>query len=179
MTYNAGPKVSRELYEKSQRTGKQAKRLKGEALELRKTIARVRKSRRSRGKPDPLTFTRIRLLRKIESRRDAAALAYEEDTRKTLITAARIARSMGLDVRSSTAKTGRISSYYARDRHGATIRISDHEIPATAQREFMAQAHGQVCYNGYHGVEVIIDRPRTKTWIRRAITLAVNGRSIY
>ena len=71
-----------------------------EALELRKTIARVRKSRRTRGKPDPLTFTRVRLLRKIETRRDAAALAYEEDTRKTLITAARIARSMGLDVRS-------------------------------------------------------------------------------
>jgi hypothetical protein len=94
--------------------------------------------------------------------------------RATMILVPRAAKALGLIWRKSTNRSKRVSSYYV----GSGIRISDHEIPTTAKREFMAQVHGHNYYDGYHGAEIIIDRPRSYTWLLRAILLAANGRSV-
>lgn len=105
--------------------------------------------------------------------------AEEKAVRTTLLAAAREARKLGFAVRPSKDRAGRVSSYYLTrvDLTGA-LRISDHAIPASSRREFMAAAHGRVGYDGYHGAEIIITEARSTTWLRRAIILAAAGRSI-
>ncbi len=102
--------------------------------------------------------------------------------RETLLRAARIARSLGWDVRSSTDRAGRVSSYYCYpsiDWRGPPIRISDHEIPWTEMREQRAQMAGSSFgYDGYRGLDLVIDRPRSRTWLRRALMLAAAGRDV-
>lgn len=96
--------------------------------------------------------------------------------RKSLFTAARIARKMGLDVRKSTNRAGRVSSYYCSAETGETFRLSDHEIPWTPARSAQAELYGRFCYQGFNGTEIIIDKPQSKTRLRRRILLAAAGR---
>ena len=110
-----------------------------------------------------------------ELRRSIEAQDRAEATRRSLILAARAARALGFTVRASKSRAGYISSYYCR-RGETTLRISDHDIPETPQREFMAREHGRDYYDGYHGRQLIVDEPRRYEWLRRAIILAANGR---
>ena len=105
-----------------------------------------------------------------------AELAEKKAIRDSLIRAARVARSEGFRVRASKGNDGKISSYYITRGSGSMIRISDHEIPWTAQRDNVARFNGRPGYDGFYGAELIIDRPRSNTWIRRAITLVEAGR---
>jgi hypothetical protein len=109
---------------------------------------------------------RLRMAR--ERRADDAAQAV----RATLVRAAAIARSLGFSVRSSKMH-GRVSSYYA-ERDGVTLRISDHDIPETPERAHAAGGY----YDGYRGRWLKIDRPRSDLWLRRAVQLAADGRSV-
>lgn len=108
--------------------------------------------------------------------REKRAEERSKATRKSLLAAARVARKMGLDVRKSVSRNGRVSSYYCSTPGGKDFRISDHEIPWTAEREHMAVFHGRSSYTGFHGSEIIIDEPRSDVWLRRAIILARAGR---
>jgi len=112
---------------------------------------------------------------KREIERERAKREREEATRHSLILAARAARALGFTVRASKSRAGYISSYYCR-RGETTLRISDHDIPETPQREFMAREHGRDYYDGYHGRQLIVDEPRRYEWLRRAIVLAAAGR---
>lgn len=111
--------------------------------------------------------------RAAEQRREAREVAI----RATLLAAAREARKLGFTVRSSKSRDGRISSYYC-TREDQSLRISDHDIPWKPHREFKATMHGRDGYDGYHGDQLIIDAPRSATWLRRAITLTAAGRGI-
>lgn len=108
--------------------------------------------------------------------REQQKQADAEAARATLLRAARIARALGFHVRASHMH-GRVSSYYCR-RGDQSLRISDHAIPSTVQRELVARLHGRESYDGYHGHELIIDRARSATWLRRAIILTAAGRSV-
>jgi hypothetical protein len=108
--------------------------------------------------------------------RAAREAARREAVRKSLIAAAAVARRMGLQVRASRARDGRVSSYYCAASDGVRIRISDHEIPWTEKREFMAAGRGG--YFGYPGPELVLTRPRRTEWLRRALVLLAAGRSV-
>ena len=101
--------------------------------------------------------------------------ARDEATRVSLLLAARAARALGFVVRSSKNRSGHISSYYCQ-RGGATLRISDHDIPSTLRRDYIAQTHGRAYHDGYHGQQLIVDQPRRYEWLRRAVILAAAGR---
>jgi hypothetical protein len=111
-----------------------------------------------------------------EARRLADAEALGAAISDTLKSAARTARSMGWKVRASTSRSGRISSYYVRPPCGPEIRISDHEIPANAKREMLAEVHGRSFYDGYHGPQLLIDAPHSPVWCRRMLVLIAAGR---
>jgi hypothetical protein len=96
--------------------------------------------------------------------------------RRSLITAAAIARRLGLRVRASRTRDGRVSSYYCTTCDGLRFRLSDHEIPWTEQREFMASERGG--YFGYPGLQLVLTRPRRTEWLRRAVVLLAAGRSV-
>ena len=99
---------------------------------------------------------------------------YTKEIRKTLLCAARIARSMGFDVEKSADRKGHVSSYYARrDPFGKPVRISDHNLPVTPQRELMSNVHGG---GSPFAGEVIIMKPMSKTRLRRLLVLAEAGR---
>lgn len=168
---------TKEQYEASQKPGK---KVPASAWPLRVAIRELREARAlARLRRDPLLAPlplALRLERLRRARREAAAKAQAEAQRKALLLAARVARGMGLAVRSSKDRAGRVSSYYAVPADGRTIRISDHLIPWTPTRATKAAFTGRGGYSGYPGVEIIIDRPRSKTWIRRALILAINGR---
>ena len=131
----------------------------------------------------PLTATqrlrKIRLAREheakwaveLESARNAEKLATE--IRQTLLSAARVARSMGFEVRKSTSRNGNVSSYYAKRDSKKTVRISDHKLPMTGHREMMSNFHGGG--SPFIG-EIIIDEPMSKTRLRRLLALAEGGR---
>ena len=161
--------LSREIYEQSQATGKAKKRLSKDLLAVRRHIHELRRSRALRRQGcDPLIARSMNRQAMFKARRDRRR---ETDVRNTLLRAARIARAMGFNVRSSKFD-GRVSSYYCRagNHH---VRISDHEIPWTPARE--ARGGG---FNGYAGAQIIIDRKRRDEWLRRAILLADAGRSV-
>lgn len=99
----------------------------------------------------------------------------DEAIRRSLMLAARAARKLGFKVRASSGRNRTVSSYYCHCDKGS-LRISDHDIPSTPQREFMAREHGRDTYNGYHGAQLIIDQPRRYEWLKRAIILAAAGR---
>jgi hypothetical protein len=111
-----------------------------------------------------------------EAARLSADLAQREAVRRSLITAAAIARRLGLRVRSSKDRAGHVSSYYCTTCEGIRFRLSDHEIPWTEEREFMAAERGG--YFGYPGLQLILTRPRRTEWLRRAIVLLAAGRSV-
>ncbi|MBS4052214.1 MAG: hypothetical protein KGZ69_13550 [Methylomonas sp.] len=111
-----------------------------------------------------------------EVARAKRAADHAEGVRKSMLAAAQMARDFGIAVRKSTDRNGRVSSYYCSAPGGEDFRISDHEIPWTAQRDGQARAHGHSSYTGFHGSEIIIDEPRSETWLRRAIILARAGR---
>lgn len=119
--------------------------------------------------------------RRAEADRERAAAEQARAVRESLIAAARQARRLGFSVRSSQGRAGRISSYYA-SRHdpargrSIAIRISDHELPWTPRRDFMAREHGRDGFDGFHGAELIVDRPRRAEWLRRALILTAAGR---
>jgi hypothetical protein len=127
-----------------------------------------------RAATDELAARNARLQASIDAERRARD--YADALRRTLILAARAARALGFSVRSSSGRHDLISSYYCTAACGAKLRISDHDIPATPQREFMARAHGRDTYDGYHGAQLIIDQPRRYEWLKRAIRLAAAGR---
>ena len=110
--------------------------------------------------------------------REKSRIERDAAIRSTLLRAARVARRAGLAVRPSRDRDGHVSSYYIARPGGPAIRVSDHEIPQSDRRDFMAAAHGRDFYDGYPGPEILIDRPRSATWLRRAIVLAQAGRAI-
>mgnify|MGYP001565344305 CR=1 FL=1 len=110
-----------------------------------------------------------------EIARNRAREERADATRRSLLLAARAARALGFAVRASKDRGGCISSYYCR-RDDLTLRISDHDIPSTPQRDYVAQMHGRDCHDGYHGQQLIVDEPRRYEWLRRAVMLAAAGR---
>lgn len=117
-----------------------------------------------------------RAARDAEIARQIAAEATRAAVRKTLLRAARVARAMNLYVKASKDRNGHVSSYYVQSGE-RRIRVSDHLIPATDRRDTVAFERGQYWgYDGYRGPEIIIDRERSATWLRRALTLAAAGR---
>ena len=186
MTALKGPTLDLATYERSQIRGKKAKRLPTALKDVRHEIADLRAKRGARQlRRDPLTWSAVMRLQYRRSAHETAEdtrRAEEAETRRaatraTLIRAARVARSIGWAVTSSQDRQGRVSSYYLR-RADLTIRISDHDLPATPERDFMAQCHGRLSHDGYHGPELIIDAPRSATWLRRAIILTAGGRCV-
>lgn len=163
---------------------KNAAKKSGLPIEEVRAIRALQALRRERGysRRDPLYDQKSkrenRLMWAREAAKSAAKAKFEADTRETLKHAARVARKLGFSVRSSKNQAGRISSYYAypNPQERTAIRISDHEIPATAKRDFMAQERGGSQYDGYHGAELIITEPRNETWLRRALILLANDR---
>jgi hypothetical protein len=121
-------------------------------------------------------LVRARAEAKAEVERLVADFAQREAVRRSLIDAAAIARRLGLRVRSSKDRAGHVSSYYCTTSDGIRFRISNHEIPWTEEREFMAAERGG--YFGYPGPQLILTRPRRAEWLRRAITLLAAGRSV-
>jgi hypothetical protein len=110
--------------------------------------------------------------RKAALERMERELARREGVRKTLLAAAREARKAGFTVRSSSDRAGRVSSYYAERFDEATgkrvrIRISDHEIPWTPEREARAADYGG--FYGYPGREIIIEEPLDAEQIRKLL----------
>jgi hypothetical protein len=81
-------------------------------------------------------------------------------TKDNLLFAAREARKLGYNVRKSTDKNGNVSSYYVETPSG-DVRISDHELPYSPRRDFMATEHGQAGFSGFHGGELIVDQNTT------------------
>lgn len=156
---------------------------------------RAERWRRRQGTGDPLISARTsrpyrtpsalaKRREKEEARHMAAQAALERDrqreeraaaVRKSLISAAAVARKMGFSVRKSESLRGLVSSYYATPPGGGRpIRISDHEIPWTPARDARAADHGG--FNGYPGTELILDEPRRAEWVRRWLFLALDGR---
>jgi hypothetical protein len=119
----------------------------------------------------------VRAQAQAERERIVADLARRAAIRLSLISAAAVARRMGLRVRASMDRFERVSSYYCSTPDGSVrFRISDHEIPWTEEREERAAEGGG--YFGYPGPQLILTRPRRPTWLRRAITLLVAGRDV-
>lgn len=179
-----GPRPTADEFQRSQLPSKKALRQPDRIRALRRDIAAVRDARRRlmSGPPDWLMIPiQVRLIHRRWAKQREAELAREcerDGARRALIAAARIARAKGWSVRASRDRQGRISSYYVSrfDRSAAPIRISDHEIPETEDRLTKAAMHGAFQYDGYRGPQIIITRPRSATWIRRALTLAEAGR---
>ena len=95
--------------------------------------------------------------------------------RADLLRAARVARKMGLIVKSSKSRNGNISSYYVqREFRGKRIRISDHDIPWTHTRD--ARTDGN--FDGSADIYAAADPIRRNIWWQRAITLALAGREV-
>ena len=113
-----------------------------------------------------------------EADRLAEALRIERRAavRAGLLAAARLARKLGYDVRASRGRDRRVSSYYCRKGAGPAIRLSDHAIPESPRRLDAALAHGRFGYDGYRGPEILLDRPRSATWLRRSFLLREAGR---
>lgn len=96
-------------------------------------------------------------------------------TRKALKQAAHLARNMGNLVSASFDRNGRISSYYFLI-YGRDIRISDHKLPWTPKRDFMAKENGRDGFEGFHGGELIVDSSMKNLRIKRKLILIAAGR---
>lgn len=174
-----------------------------EVAALTEEVARIRHLRavRAARKPglDPLVVAaRTRAWRRPSARSAAAREAAERQearrreveallagqarraaARASVIAAARLARQLGWQVRASHDPDGRVSSYYARPPGGGPqVRISDHEIPWSSARHSRSAVYGHAGYDGYSGPEILFDRRRGATWIRRALALAGAGRAV-
>ena len=189
MTALKGPTLDLATYERSQIQGKKAKRLSSALKDVRHEIVDLRAERGARQlRRDPLTWSTAMRLQYRRNAHEAAedtqraeeATDRRAATRATLSRAARVARRLGYWVRPSKDRAGRISSYYLDivHAHVAVIRISDHDLPTTPERNYMARCHGRLSHDGYHGPELIIDAPHSATWLRRAIVLTAGGRCV-
>lgn len=130
---------------------------------------------------EKLKALRSRLKERREEQWEARKEAEAAATRRNLLNAGAVARDMGLNVRASKGRDGRISSYYVSQpgARGAAVRISDHEIPWTPAREAAAAAHGDAMRSSvFAGDQILVDHETTKLRVRRLLTLALNGRSI-
>lgn len=156
-----------------------AKKVPARAKDLRRSIAALRLARCLAKTPDPLLVRRDVRARNLDWERRAAgeeaAAKSAREIRLTLLGAARQARALGFRVTASKDRDGRISSYYIATPAGP-VRISDHALPQTAQRDCMARAHGREFFDGYHGPEIIIDRPLGSQYLRDLILTAGAGR---
>ena len=132
-----------------------------------RTKSKVAESERQAAEREAAYRTSFERLRRQADKRAA--------TRKSLLRAARVARKMGYAVRASKGREGRVSSYYCSG-DKVFLRISDHEIPWTPERESRNEHRGG--FDGFHGAEIIIEGDRREVWLRRAILLAANGRSV-
>lgn len=87
--------------------------------------------------------------------------AFDEATKATLEAITRKARAQGLTVRhTSTGRDGRVSSRYITLPDGREVRISDHHIPLTPEREFNRAISGN------------------QPWSREIIVSARDGKTI-
>ncbi len=170
----------REIY--ARRVARERNRLKIDPLvraastRAQRCASVVESQRLEREKREAADLKRSQIEAQIEADRIARE-AKRAEVRASLILAARAARSFGYSVRSSTSRSGRVSSYYVTA--GETkIRISDHFIPATAARDLAAYDRSGSFYDGFRGPELVLDQPRRYVWLRRAITLLANGRSV-
>jgi hypothetical protein len=171
---NRGPQLTLEQYKRTQMPSRAVPR-KTQTWVARQLIAAIRDNRKRLkydGRCDPLTrpmAMRVALMDfdKHKAARDATE-RLELEVRRTLFRAARVARAMGLTVRASRDNGGRTSSYYV-SRIGYPLRISDHEIPSTAERDAKSLEVSGACYDGYHGPQIIIDRSRDSDWIKQQI----------
>ncbi|MCY4593068.1 MAG: hypothetical protein OXE86_21450 [Alphaproteobacteria bacterium] len=110
--------------------------------------------------------------------------------RADLLRAARVARSLGCEMKVSKDRAGRISSYYVEEpfdswwaRTGGRgweiqLRISDHDIPSTWARETRAEFNGRGSYDGSADIYASAAPIRRSLWCRRAFTLAFAGRDV-
>ena len=88
--------------------------------------------------------------------------------------AARVARSMGLHVKASKDKHGRISSYYVSKTFGSKqFRISDHDIPLTEKRNLQKEF-----FDGGAHVYASAKPNRRNLWWKRAFLLLLNDRDV-
>lgn len=106
--------------------------------------------------------------------------ARRKAVHKDLLRAARVARGMGYRVSKSTDRHGRVSSYYVEEYWGSgeRLRISDHDIPSTIQRESNAAFHGHARFDGSADIYASDSPLRRPEWWRRAFLLAFNGRDV-
>lgn len=154
-----------------------------EVVRIRKIAKAKREERSQRQRRAVMLPAHIRL----EKRRadDARLAGYEKECeryqqaadekvriRETLKRAARVARKYGYDVRKSTDARGRVSSYYVTRENKQPVRISDHYLPMTTQRQCNHDYYGGSPFSG----EIIIDSVMSECRIRRLLVLAENGR---
>ena len=97
----------------------------------------------------------------------------DDAVRADLKMAARVARKEGYFVRSSKDRRGRVSSYYVSS-GGTTLRVSDHDIPATWTRT----RGGTDWFNGSAHIYASDSPIRRPEWWRRAFLLAFDGRDV-
>lgn len=147
---------------------------KNSRLNRRASVVAARQALAEKREADRLA--QIEFDARLEAAREARA-ARRAELRKCLILAARAARSLGFAVRSSTDRHGLVSSYYV-SAGDKKIRLSDHDIPATAMRDAASYERTGSFYTGFQGPELILDQPRRYLWLRRAITLLANGRAL-
>jgi len=116
-------------------------------------------------------------------RRDAEAHRAGA-VRADLLRSARVARSLGFSVRSSTDRTGRVSSYYVTPPDDVTTcrrprawRISDHDVPETGARAYQAEVQGGH-FDGGADVYASASPVRRSLWWKRAFSLLAAGRLV-
>lgn len=144
--------------------------------EVRKAALAIRGKRERRATH---RYERDPLLVAAASRRCRAENKRLVKIRMSLRAAARIARKAGCWVRSSSDAMGRVSSYYVSMPSGTfAVRVSDHRIPWTMERELRAADRGGFWEAHGNRPQIILDRPRSDTWLRRALTLALANRPI-
>ena len=77
-------------------------------------------------------------------------------TRESLLATAAVARQLGLSVRSSKGRDGKVSSYYIEGPTGRKLRVSDHAIPSNVKRDSEDRYRGGIGYAGYPGEGIIL-----------------------
>ena len=115
---------------------------------------------------------RVRAADAAEQRRDLI--------RSDLLRAARVARQLGYSVRASRDRDGRVSSYYVRESVSGRrqLRISDHDVPWTLEREERAVSTGRGFFEGSADIYASARPNRRPLWWRRAYRLAFDGRAV-
>ena len=173
-------KITAEDWARYQASNSRKRKRSSSLRAIHRHVVRVRQDRIDRKPKRSLDVNQRLQLAKFNREREAKLEAerkdkeYNNEVRKTLLCAARIARAMGFDVKKSTDCNNHVSSYYAtRDPFGKPVRISDHDLPVTRQRDIMSHMHGG---GSPFAGQIIIMEPMSKTRLRRLIVLAEAGR---